>query len=33
MINKINESKTLRKPISCDCEYKFDGKKCNSMVE
>ena len=25
----INESKLLKKHISCKCEFKFDGKKCN----
>ena len=27
MINGINESKTLSKHVSCECRYKFDGKK------
>ena len=26
----MNESKTLTKHISCNCECKFDGIKCNS---
>ena len=26
----INESKTLKKHISCKCKYKLDGRKCNS---
>ena len=30
MITGINESKTLTKHISCECKYRFDGKKCNS---
>ena len=30
MIAGINESKTLAKHISCKCECKFDGRKCNS---
>ena len=30
MITRINESKTLRKNISCDWKCKFDGRKCNS---
>ena len=30
MITKINESKTFTKQISCECECKFDGRKCNS---
>ena len=30
MITGINESKTLTKPISCECKCKFDAKKCNS---
>ena len=30
MITKTNESKTLRKHISCECKCKFDGRKCNS---
>ena len=30
MISRINELKTLAKHISCECKYKFDGRKCNS---
>ena len=30
MITGINESKTLTKHISCECECKFDGTKCKS---
>ena len=30
MITGINESETLTKHISCECKYKFDGRKCNS---
>ena len=30
MITEKNESKTLRKHISCKCRCKFDGRKCNS---
>ena len=30
MITGANESKILTKHISCKCECKFDGKKCNS---
>ena len=30
MITVINQSKTLKKRISCKCECKFDGSKCNS---
>ena len=30
MIMGINESKTLRKHISCKCKCRFDGRKCNS---
>ena len=26
-ITGINESKTLTKHISCECKYRFDGKK------
>ena len=29
MITGINESKTLTKHISCECKFKFDGRKCN----
>ena len=29
-ITGINQSKTLRKHISCECKCKFDGIKCNS---
>ena len=30
MIIGINESKTVTTHISCECECKFDGRKCNS---
>ena len=30
MIIGINESKALKKHISCECKCKFDGRKCNS---
>ena len=30
VITGINELKTLTKHISCECKYKFDGRKCNS---
>ena len=30
MIARINKSKTLTKHTSCECKYKFDGRKCNS---
>ena len=30
MIKGKNESKTLTKLISCNCKYKFDGRKRNS---
>ena len=30
MITGINESKTLTKHISCECERRSDGRKCNS---
>ena len=30
MIAGINESKKLTKHTSCECKYKFDGRKCNS---
>ena len=33
MITGISESKTLTKHISCKCESKFDGRKCNSNPE
>ena len=26
----ISESRTLTKHVSCECEYRFDGRKCNS---
>ena len=29
MIAGINESKTLTRNISCGCNCKFDGRKCN----
>ena len=31
MISRINESKTLTKHTSCECKYKVDGRKCNSV--
>ena len=30
MFTGINESKTLKKHISCECKCKFDGTNCNS---
>ena len=30
MITGISESKTLTKHISSKCQWKFDGRKCNS---
>ena len=30
MITGINESKALTKDISCECKFRFDGRKCNS---
>ena len=30
MITGINELKTLRKHISCECKCRFDARKCNS---
>ena len=30
MITGKNQSKILNKDISCECKYKFDGRKCNS---
>ena len=30
MMAAINESKILRKHISCKCKYTFDSGKCNS---
>ena len=30
MITRINESKALTKDISCECKFRFDGRKCNS---
>ena len=30
MITGINESKTLKKHISCECKYRFDEIKCHS---
>ena len=30
MITGINESRTLTKHISCKCNCRFDGRKCNS---
>ena len=29
MITGTNESKTLKKHISCECKRKFDGRKYN----
>ena len=30
VITGKNESKMLRKDISCECKCMFDGRKCNS---
>ena len=30
MITRINESKTLTKLITCKCDCRFEGRKCNS---
>ena len=30
IITRINESQTLTNDISCECNCKFDGTKCNS---
>ena len=30
MITGINESKTLKRHISCECKCRFDGRSCNS---
>ena len=30
MVTGINESKTLKKHISFECQCRFDGRKCNS---
>ena len=32
LVTGINESKLLTKHISCECKYKFDGKKCGIMI-
>ena len=29
MITGINKSRTLTEYLSCKCECKFDGRKCN----
>ena len=29
MIIRMNKQKSKVKHNSCDCKYKFDGKKCN----
>ena len=29
IIAGINESEALTKNISCECNYRFDGRKCN----
>ena len=29
MIRRINESKTLKRHLSCDCKCKFDGRRYN----
>ena len=31
MITGINEQKTLTEHISCECKFKFDVRKCNSV--
>ena len=30
MITGISKSKMLTKHVSCECKYKFDGRKYNS---
>ena len=30
MITKVNQPKASRKHISCECQCRFDGRKCNS---
>ena len=30
MLTGISESKILLEHVSCECKYKFDGRKCNS---
>ena len=30
MITEINDSKTLAKHKSCNCEYEFHSRKCQS---
>ena len=30
MMTGINESRTLKKHLSCKCECEFDGRNCNS---
>ena len=30
MMTGINQSKASTKHISCECECKLDGRKCNS---
>ena len=32
MITTINESKTLTKHISSECQRKFDGRKCSKQL-
>ena len=29
IITGINKSKILTKHISCECKFKFDGRKCH----
>ena len=30
MVKRISESKALTKHISCECKWKFNGRKCHS---
>ena len=30
VITWISESRTLTQHVSCECKYRFDGRKCNS---
>ena len=30
MKTTINESRTLRNQISCECKFKFDGRECKN---
>ena len=33
MISQISELKTFTKHLSCECKYKFDGRKLETQIK